>query len=79
MRTEFGENVLVLGGAEMDNLAIESGSTVSLTGAWMSRGSGGVRLFSGHTEAQSQYCFVGEARGGRGAARGRCACGLPSC
>lgn len=59
MKTDYGENVLILGDAALAATTVESGSRVSLEGAWMSRGAGAVRVFSGTPVAKSQYCFVG--------------------
>lgn len=58
MKTDYDEEVLVLGDKRLDDYGIESGSTVTLSGAWLSRGAGGERLFSGHPKSDSQYCFV---------------------
>ena len=59
LKTQFGENVLIVGSETSDFGAIRSGDNVAIKGVWLSRGAGGVRAVSGHTRADSSYCFVG--------------------
>lgn len=59
LKTQFGENVLIVESETSDFGAIRSGDNVAIKGVWLSRGAGGVRAVSGHTRADSSYCFVG--------------------